>query len=113
MDRTRPCANELETTPHERNLTLGIADPQRQEGVVKQSAKARPVGRMWDYGDDNRGPEMAAIALVMTSLSVIAVALRCFTMITILKRFLVEDWLAVLTCVSNLRIIYARHLNPY
>ncbi|KKY33028.1 putative cation-transporting atpase 4 [Diaporthe ampelina] len=54
---------------------------------------------MWDYGDDNRGPEMAAIALVMTSLSVIAVALRCYTMITILKRFLVEDWLAVLTCL--------------
>lgn len=43
---------------------------------------------------------MAAIALVMTSLSVIAVALRCYTMIAILKRFLVEDWLAVLTCVS-------------
>ncbi|KAL2291817.1 hypothetical protein FJTKL_11999 [Diaporthe vaccinii] len=54
---------------------------------------------MWDYGDDNRGPEMAAIALVMTSLSVIAVALRCYTMIAILKRFLVEDWLAVLTCL--------------
>lgn len=58
---------------------------------------------MWDYGDDNRGPEMAAIALVMTSLSVIAVALRCYTMIAILKRFLVEDWLAVLTCVSTIR----------
>lgn len=57
---------------------------------------------MWDYGDDNRGPEMAAIALVMTSLSVIAVALRCYTMITILKRFLIEDWLAVLTCVSTM-----------
>lgn len=57
---------------------------------------------MWDYGDDNRGPEMAAIALVMTSLSVIAVTLRCYTMITILKRFLIEDWLAVLTCVSNI-----------
>lgn len=57
---------------------------------------------MWDYGDDNRGPEMAAIALVMTSLSVIAVALRCYTMIAILKRFLVEDWLAVLTCVRTI-----------
>lgn len=57
---------------------------------------------MWDYGDDNRGPEMAAIALVMTSLSVIAIALRCYTMIAILKRFLVEDWLAVLTCVSTI-----------
>lgn len=54
---------------------------------------------MWDYGDDNRGPEMAAVALVVTSLSVIAVVLRCYTMITILKRFLVEDWLAVLTCL--------------
>ncbi|KAK2597229.1 hypothetical protein N8I77_013090 [Diaporthe amygdali] len=54
---------------------------------------------MWDYGDDNRGPEMAAVALVMTSLSVIAVALRCYTMVAILKRFLIEDWLAVLTCL--------------
>ncbi|POS69742.1 hypothetical protein DHEL01_v211863 [Diaporthe helianthi] len=54
---------------------------------------------MWDYGDDNRGPEMAAVALVMTSLSVVAVVLRCYTMVAILKRFLVEDWLAVLTCL--------------
>ncbi|KAI3391511.1 hypothetical protein diail_7209 [Diaporthe ilicicola] len=54
---------------------------------------------MWDFGDDNRGPEMAAVALVMTSLSVIAVSLRCYTMVAILKRFLIEDWLAVLTCL--------------
>lgn len=82
-------------------MTLCIANTQRQEDIANQSTRARPAGKMWDYGDDNRGPEMAAIALVMTSLSVIAVALRCFTMVTILKRFLVEDWLAVLTCVST------------
>lgn len=82
-------------------MTLGIAHTQRQEDNSKQRTNARPAGRMWDYGDDNRGPEMAVIALVMTSLSVIAVALRCYTMIAILKRFLVEDWLAVLTCVST------------
>ena len=75
---------------------------QRQEEHPSQSTRARPDTNMWDYGDDNRGPEMAAVALVMTSLSVTAVALRCYTMIAILKRFLVEDWLAVLTCVSTI-----------
>lgn len=101
MYATKPCANETQTTPDVRNLTLGIANTQRQEDHLDQSAKAGPGGKMWDYGDDNRGPEMAAVALVMTSLSVIAVALRCYTMIAILKRFLIEDWLAVLTCVST------------
>lgn len=98
---TKPCANEIHTTPDVRNLTLGIVHTQWREDHLNQSTKAGPGGKMWDYGDDNRGPEMAAVALVMTSLSVIAVALRCYTMIAILKRFLVEDWLAVLTCVGT------------
>lgn len=55
---------------------------------------------MWDYGDGNRGPEMAVISIVVTALTVIAVSLRCYTMVAILKRFMVEDWLAVVTCVS-------------
>ena len=84
-----------------RKPTLGIVHTQRQEGHLNRSTRASPDGKMWDYGDDNRGPEMAAVAIVMTSLSVIAVALRCYTMITILKRFLIEDWLAVLTCVGT------------
>jgi hypothetical protein len=104
---TEPCANEISTTPDPRNLT----DPVCAQSDCTYAAARGPSqpdrrGRarretMWDYGDDNRGPEMAAVALVMTSLSVIAVALRCYTMVAILKRFLVEDWLAVLTCVSN------------
>lgn len=79
----------------------------QEEQLITANAQepVRPHANMWDYGDDNRGPEMAVVALVVTSLSVIAVVLRCYTMITILKRFLVEDWLAVLTCVGTHPII--------
>lgn len=56
---------------------------------------------MWDYGDDNRGPELAAVALAMAAVSILAVSLRSYTMATILKRFLIEDWLAILTCVRS------------
>lgn len=55
---------------------------------------------MWDYGPDNRGPEMAAVSIAMTIVSVVAVALRSYTMAKLLKRFLFEDLLAVVTCVS-------------
>lgn len=55
---------------------------------------------MWDYGDDNRGPELAAISIAMAVVSMVAVAMRSYTMGRILKRFLIEDYLAVLTCVS-------------
>lgn len=56
---------------------------------------------MWDYGDDGRGTELAAISIAMAAVSVLAVALRSYTMSTILKRFVIEDWLAVLTCVGS------------
>lgn len=55
---------------------------------------------MWDYGEDNRGPELAAVSIAMAVISMIAVAMRSYTMGRILKRFLIEDYLAVLTCVS-------------
>lgn len=55
---------------------------------------------MWDYGEGNRGPELAIVSIVMAAVSVCAVSLRSYTMATILKRFLFEDWLAVLTCVG-------------
>lgn len=55
---------------------------------------------MWDYGPDNRGPEMAVVSIAMTIVCVIAVALRSYTMAKLLKRFLFEDLLAVVTCVS-------------
>lgn len=55
---------------------------------------------MWDYGEDNRGPELAAVSIAMAVISMVAVAMRSYTMGRILKRFLIEDYLAVLTCVS-------------
>lgn len=54
---------------------------------------------MWDYGPDNRGGELAALSIALTAVSVVAVVLRTYTMSAILKRFLIEDYLAILTCV--------------
>lgn len=59
----------------------------------------RPL-EMWDYGEENRCVELAAVSIAMAGVSVVAVAMRSYTMSTILKRFVIEDWLAVLTCVS-------------
>lgn len=59
---------------------------------------------MWDYGEGNRGAEMAAVSIAMAAVSVLAVALRSYTMSTILKRFVIEDWLAVLTCVGRILV---------
>lgn len=61
---------------------------------------------MWDYGPENRGPEMAVVSIVMAVISVVAVALRSYTMAKLLKRFLFEDWLAVVTCVSTRGVSY-------
>lgn len=47
---------------------------------------------------------MAAVSIAMAAVSVLAVALRSYTMSTILKRFVIEDWLAVLTCVSRILV---------
>lgn len=58
---------------------------------------------MWDYGEDNRGPLMAEVSIAMAVMSVFAVALRSYTMARILKRFVIEDYLAVLTCVGEER----------
>lgn len=55
---------------------------------------------MWDYGEGNRGSELAIVSIAMAAVSVCAVSLRSYTMATILKRFLFEDWLAVFTCVG-------------
>lgn len=55
---------------------------------------------MWDYGEGNRGPELAAVSIAMAAVSVVAVAMRSYTMAKILKRFLIEDYLAVFTCVN-------------
>lgn len=64
---------------------------------------------MWDYGEDNRGPELAAVSIAMAVVSMLAVALRSYTMAKILKRFLIEDYLAVLTCVSLLCVCNIRN----
>ncbi|CAN8103523.1 unnamed protein product [Discula destructiva] len=45
---------------------------------------------------DSRGPQMEAVIIAFLVTCVITVSLRCYTMIFILKRFAVEDYLAVL-----------------
>ena len=49
---------------------------------------------------DDRGPQLEAVVISLLVLSIIATSLRCYTMGCILKRFFIEDWLAVLALVS-------------
>ncbi|CAK7200915.1 hypothetical protein SEUCBS139899_003615 [Sporothrix eucalyptigena] len=47
--------------------------------------------------DGSRGPQLAAILISFLVLSIISTILRCYSMGIILKRFYIEDWLAVIT----------------
>lgn len=71
------------------------------EGYRRAARPSTNDGNMSTTALDSRGTEMAIVSIVVTVISVVAVALRCYTMSAILKRFLIEDWLAVITCVST------------
>lgn len=64
---------------------------------------AIPVDGLWrrrlcNMADD-RGPELATALIIFLITCTITVSLRCYTMGVILKRFYVEDYLAVLALV--------------
>ncbi|CAK7235048.1 hypothetical protein SBRCBS47491_009157 [Sporothrix bragantina] len=46
---------------------------------------------------DDRGPQLAAVLISFLVLSIVSTILRCYSMGVILKRFYIEDWLAVIT----------------
>ncbi|KAK2003338.1 hypothetical protein LX36DRAFT_696934 [Colletotrichum falcatum] len=51
--------------------------------------------------DYDRGPEMLYVAVIFTVISIVSLALRCYTMGFILKRFFVPDWVAALTGLNQ------------
>ena len=48
---------------------------------------------------DDRGPDLRAVLIVCLVLCLISTSLRFYSMGVILKRFYVEDWLAVVALV--------------
>lgn len=50
---------------------------------------------------DDRGPQLAAILIAFLVLSIVSTILRCYSMGVLLKRFYIEDWLAVASVVGN------------
>ncbi|KIH94061.1 hypothetical protein SPBR_06010 [Sporothrix brasiliensis 5110] len=46
---------------------------------------------------DNRGPQLAAVLVACLALTIVSTILRCYSMAVLLKRFYLEDWLAVLS----------------
>jgi hypothetical protein len=51
---------------------------------------------------ENRGGQVAAVALLFLVLSWIFVGLRCYVRTAMMKSFGLHDWLAVVSLVSNL-----------
>ncbi len=49
--------------------------------------------------DDDRGPALEAVLIVLLVLCVVSTSLRFYSMAVILKRFYAEDWLAMVTLV--------------
>jgi len=53
---------------------------------------------------DDRGPALEAVLIVLLVLCVVSTSLRFYSMGVILKRFYVEDWLAMVTLVRMISI---------
>jgi hypothetical protein len=49
---------------------------------------------------ENRGPQLEAVVIGLLVLCWLSVSLRCYTMGFLLRRFYVEDWLAIVTLVG-------------
>lgn len=50
---------------------------------------------------EDRGPQVAAVAILFLALSWVAVSLRCYVRTVIMKSFGADDWLAVTSLVSR------------
>lgn len=48
---------------------------------------------------DSRGPQLQAVLIFLLILCIVTVSLRCYTKYFIIKRFAIEDWLAVVALV--------------
>jgi hypothetical protein len=48
---------------------------------------------------ENRGPQVAAVAIIFLTLSWVAVGLRCYVKLFMTRLFRIDDWLAVLSLV--------------
>lgn len=49
---------------------------------------------------ENRGPELTAVCATFTTMAVIAVALRCYVRLRIIRNFGLDDWAMVGALVS-------------
>jgi hypothetical protein len=49
---------------------------------------------------EDRGPQLAAVAILFLTLAWIFVSLRCYVRIVMIKSFGIDDWLAVASLVS-------------
>lgn len=49
---------------------------------------------------EDRGPQVAAVAIPFLALSWVAVSLRCYVRAVMMKSFGADDWLAVASLVS-------------
>jgi hypothetical protein len=50
---------------------------------------------------EDRGPQVAAVAILFLTLSWVAVSLRCYVRSVMMKSFGTDDWLAVASLVST------------
>jgi hypothetical protein len=50
---------------------------------------------------EDRGPQVAAVAILFLTLSWVAVSLRCYVRTVLMKSFGADDWLAVASLVSR------------
>ena len=50
---------------------------------------------------EDRGPQLAAVAILFLTLAWIFVSLRCYVRTVMIKSFGIDDWLAVASLVSR------------
>lgn len=50
---------------------------------------------------DDRGPQLATVLVAFLVLTIVSAILRCYSMGILLKRFYIEDWLAIVSLVGH------------
>jgi hypothetical protein len=59
-------------------------------------------------GAENRGPELEAVCVVLLATAVVAVALRCYTRVGIVKAFGLDDWTMLFATVRVYLVVVSQ-----
>ena len=83
---TRPCESFLPSIPYSVTLCVCLSSPSHGSDTITRMS-------------DDRGAGLEAVVILLLILTIVSTSLRCYSMGVILRRFYIEDWLAMVCLV--------------